>query len=152
MLFKRSIVAAALLVLVATGAPRAATHVVTVQDAVVFTPDNLQIQQGDFVEWQHVGNSFNHTTTNGTGALDPNAGTLWDTPLAAGESFIYQFNDAGTFDYFCRPHEGVGMTGQIVVAHSIPLSNLGGKIGLLVLLGLLGVVAIWRRRVATSRS
>ena len=44
------------------------------------------------------------------------------------------------------------MTGEIVVAHSVSSSDLYGKTGLLVLLGLLGVVAIWRKRVAASRS
>jgi plastocyanin len=148
----RIILAAAALVLVTAVSPLAAAHVITVQDNTVFTPNTLQIQQGDFVRWEHVGTTFSHTTTNGTGLADPNAGLLWDTPLTSGVSFTYQFNDAGTYPFFCRPHVGLGMTGEIVVAHSVPSSDLYGKTGLLVLLGLLGVVAIWRKRVAASRS
>jgi plastocyanin len=144
----RIILAAAALALVTTVSPFAATHVITVQDNTQFTPNALQIEQGDFVRWEHVGAVMNHTTTNGLGLADPNAGLLWDAPLMSGTSFTYQFNDAGTYPFFCRPHVGLGMTGEIVVAHSVPSSDLYGKVGLLVLLGLVGGMAIWRRHVS----
>lgn len=152
MKFTRVILAAIALILVTAVSPYAATYVITVQDNAVFTPASLQIAQGDFVRWEHVGSSLPHTTTNGTGAADPNAGTLWDASLPVGGSFTYQFNNAGTFPFFCRFHELSGMKGEIVVAHSVSSSDLYGKTGLFVLLGLLGGIAIWRRRSITVRT
>lgn len=148
----RIVLAAAALVIVTAVSPFAATHVITVQDNTQFTPSTLQIEQGDFVRWEHVGSTLSHTTTNGTGAGDPNAGLLWDAALTPGGSFTYQFNDAGTFPFFCRPHELSGMSGQITVAHSVPSSNFGGKTALVVLLGLLGGIAVWRRYVLAVRT
>ena len=152
MRFTRIVLAATALVLVTAVSPLAATHVITVQDNTQFTPNSLQIEQGDFVRWEHVGSTINHTTTNGTGSGDANAGVLWDEPLTPGGSFTYQFNDAGTYPFFCRPHEFAGMSGEITVAHSVASSNFGGKTGLVVLLGLLGGIAIWRRHVLAMRT
>ena len=36
--------------------------------------------------------------------------------LGNGASFTHVFNNVGTFDYFCRYHVAVGMSGTIVVA------------------------------------
>jgi len=148
----RIVLAAAVLALVTAISSFAATYVITVQDNIQFTPNTLQIKQGDFVRWDHVGSSINHTTTSGTGNGDPNAGLLWDEPLTPGGSYTYQFNDAGSFPFFCRPHGASGMTGEITVAHSVSSSNFGGKTGLVVLLGLLGGIAIWRRNVLAVRT
>jgi plastocyanin len=150
---KRAVlIAVASLVFAVSGLSHGASHVITVQDNVQFTPNVLNINQGDAVTWSHVGNTFSHTTTNGTGALDPNAGLLWDAPLTPGTSFTYQFNDAGTFDFFCRPHEGVGMTGQIIVAHSVPSSDIWGKGGLVLLLALAGIIVLGRKRLGIIHS
>lgn len=35
--------------------------------------------------------------------------------LSSGESFEVKFDSAGTYRYFCIPHESSGMTGRIVV-------------------------------------
>jgi len=56
----------------------------------------------------------NHTTTNGTGPLDPAAGTLWDAQLrAATPEFTQSFPNAGSFKYFCRNHPSE--TGTVMV-------------------------------------
>ncbi|GAB7009285.1 plastocyanin/azurin family copper-binding protein [Halorubrum trueperi] len=36
-------------------------------------------------------------------------------PMMPGESWVYQFNEKGVYDYFCFPHLGLGMVGRIVV-------------------------------------
>jgi hypothetical protein len=66
------------------------------------------------VRW--VWSAGSHTVTSGTGGADPNAGSLFDAPLtSASTTFQYVFNTAGTYPYFCRPHESFGMTGTITV-------------------------------------
>jgi plastocyanin len=150
---KRSLLVAVLtLTFALTGGAFGATHVVTVQDNLVFTPDVLTIHAGDAVEWQHVGSSISHTTTSGTGAADPNAGVLWDEPLNPGGSFTYTFDVPGTYDYFCRPHEGTGMTGQVFVVSAVSSTGTLGKAGLVIVLLFAGGLLLWRRQTVTVRS
>lgn len=75
--------------------------------------DTAKIAIGESVTWNWI-NGF-HTVTNGSDSFDPQAGTLFDQPLdAASTSFSFTFNSAGTFPFFCRPHEGL-MAGVVVV-------------------------------------
>src|SRR6185436_2946336 len=45
-----------------------------------FAPGSVTIRAGAQVKWVKIAGG-NHTTTNGTGPLDPAAGTLWDAQL-----------------------------------------------------------------------
>lgn len=36
-------------------------------------------------------------------------------PLTPGESWVYEFETPGVYNYFCFPHLGLGMVGRIVV-------------------------------------
>jgi plastocyanin len=88
-------------------------HIVD-QVSLTFVPNTLTIVEGDTVQWVRSGGS--HTVTNGTGASDPDVGTLFDAPLNfSNPTFEYVFTTAGTYPYFCRPHESSGMTGTITV-------------------------------------
>jgi plastocyanin len=129
-----------------------ATHVVTVQDNFVFTPSIVTIHAGDSVEWRHVGSSIPHTTTSGTGAADPQAGVLWDESLNPSDTFAYEFDIPGNYDYFCRIHEGSGMTGQVIVISAVPTTGPLGKPALVILLLAGGALLLWRRRAAKVRS
>lgn len=122
-----------------SGAHRAAAAaVVTVQsfffdaDANAGTQiDTVKIHTGESVEWDWVNGS--HTVTNGTGFADPTAGTLFDAPMTiSSQTFVFTFTDAGTYRYFCRPHEGFNMKGVVVVSSSTgvtPLPDASGTIG-----------------------
>jgi len=95
------------------GPASAATHVVTVRN-FEFSPKNLLIQKGDTVRWEW--ESGSHTTTNGTGPIDPNAGTLWNSPIeSTTPSFEFTFTQIGDFPYYCIPHFLAGMTGLVTV-------------------------------------
>ncbi len=110
----RHIVASFLLLALATAGPAvAATHIVQ-QSAFAFSPEVITINVGDTVTWQW--SSFSHTVTSGTGAADPQVGQLFDGPLSSfNPTFSHTFTAAGVVDYFCRPHELMGMTGVVVV-------------------------------------
>jgi plastocyanin len=98
-------------------AAQAAIHNVT-QVNLTFQPANITIQLGDTVVWTHTSGS--HTVTNGTGGADPNAGTLFDMPLFSSNPTVqFTFNAPGTVPYFCRPHEGFGMKGTIIVEPTV---------------------------------
>ncbi len=86
-----------------------------------FNPSSLTIAAGDTVTWLHDAGVLPHTVTSGeVGAAD--AGSLFDSRggdpdarMADGDTFTHVFTDAGTFDYHCVVHGGIGMVGTIIV-------------------------------------
>lgn len=79
--------------------------------------DEVTISVGESVAWQWL--SGIHTITNGTGFEDPQAGTLFDQPSnVSNTQFTFVFNAAGTYSFFCRPHEGLSMKGIVNVEGS----------------------------------
>ncbi len=74
-----------------------------------FDEANITVPVGTTVTWVQNGNN-SHTTTSYDG--------LWDSGLIAGGSggtFSFTFDEPGTYAYFCRPHEAVGMVGTVTV-------------------------------------
>ena len=75
-----------------------------------FAPANITVEPGTTVTWVQSG-SNPHTTTSYDG--------LWDSgliPGGSGQSFSFTFEEPGTYDYFCLPHEDLGMVGSVTVA------------------------------------
>jgi len=105
---------AATLVALLAPVSSATLHIVN-QIGTTFDPPSVPIVEGDTVRW--VWSAGGHTVTNGTGAVDPNAGVLFDATLDTfNPTFEYVFMTAGTYPYFCRPHELFDMKGTIEVA------------------------------------
>ena len=74
-----------------------------------FAPANITVEPGTTVTWVQSGNNP-HTTTSYDG--------LWDSGLLPGGSrqrFSFTFEEPGTYDYFCIPHEDLGMIGSVTV-------------------------------------
>jgi plastocyanin len=74
-----------------------------------FAPANITVEPGTTVTWVQSGNNP-HTTTSYDG--------LWDSGMIEGGSggtFSFTFEEPGTFDYFCIPHEDLGMIGSVTV-------------------------------------
>ena len=79
----------------------------------VFTPSNLTITAGDTVLWT---NNQGFHNVNGTQATYPNNPASFGNAVAGpGWTYQFQFTIAGTYDYQCDPHLGLGMVGQITV-------------------------------------
>jgi len=77
--------------------------------------DTAKISVGESVSWTWV--TGIHSITNGNGAADPQAGSLFDQPMDTGHrNFSFAFPNPGTFHFFCRPHELDAMKGVIVVS------------------------------------
>jgi len=94
-------------------AGRAATFTVTVAPggSLTFSPASQTINVGDTVHW--VWAAGGHSTTSGNPCT---ADGLWDSGVHnAGFTFDVTFPTAGTFNYYCSVHCGLGMTGTIVV-------------------------------------
>jgi glucose/arabinose dehydrogenase/plastocyanin len=76
--------------------------------------DTVVINAGDTVRW--IWKEFVHTITSGEGAGAEDAGDLFDELSNSNNPiFSYTFTEAGTYPYFCRPHELLDMKGIIVV-------------------------------------
>ena len=91
---------------------------------IAYSPDPLEISPGTEVTWTNLDEGVRHTVTSGVpgdnGVPGVSAGKpakvdgLFDGDLAAaGESFSFTFDKAGTYAYFCGVHPS--MTGKVVV-------------------------------------
>ncbi|MBI3659989.1 hypothetical protein HY230_05900 [Candidatus Acetothermia bacterium] len=104
-------------------APVIPVYVVEMRDNY-FDPPGLFLQLGDSVTWvlsETAGNS-GHSAT----AYHPSQDKELRIPEAAqpfnsdvfkklGNRFTFKFTVSGVYDYFCIPHEDVGMVGRIIV-------------------------------------
>jgi plastocyanin len=90
--------------------------VVIIASDLAFVPPLSVVEQGDYVLWNNTG-SGSHTTTSGSPCV---ANNIWNAPLGPGVQFMRQFIEpAGTLAYFCVPHCGLGMTGNVRVTTPI---------------------------------
>jgi plastocyanin len=96
--------------------------VVTITDEFRFRPDEVTVHAGDIVEW-HNGSYFAHIITDDPklagdqrdASLPSGAAAFSSGEIAPGGTFRIKLAAAGTYRYFCMPHEGIGMLGKIVV-------------------------------------
>jgi YVTN family beta-propeller protein len=101
----------------AASSARAALEIETT-DGFAFKPAHVTVPTGAVVRWTNKG-AIPHTVTSGASSRPADApGRLFDGALASGASFQRTFTTAGDFPYFCRYHEGMGMTGVVTVTGS----------------------------------
>jgi len=85
-----------------------------------FVPRIDRLQVGGTVRFVCEGGSHTatlyHPDNGGKPQRAPPDATAWDSGLlSSGDTFEVTLNEPGVYDYFCKPHEGVGMVGSIVV-------------------------------------
>jgi plastocyanin len=98
------------------GPASAATVDVTMGTDNRYLPPVVTVTAGDTVKWTHVGGTA-HTVTfadGSPGSPDPML------PPPGTNTFSRTFPAPGTFQYSCRYHGAVGMTGQVVVQAASP--------------------------------
>jgi len=76
-------------------------------DGKGFEPKAITVRPGTTVRWVNRGKE-RHTVTSRSGRFDSG-------PIPPGGSFTVMFVTPGTHDYFCRPHEKMGMVGSVTV-------------------------------------
>jgi plastocyanin len=113
------------------------THTVDMTDGLAFDPDSLTVAPGDTVVFENVG-GVGHSVTAyeenipegagywASGGFDSEqaardaysaSGGIADTGnVPGGESWSHTFETEGVHEYFCIPHEGAGMVGDIEVS------------------------------------
>jgi len=102
----------------------------------VFTPAVVWIEPGTTVTWESEGTT--HTVTAYHTELDkphrvPEDAAAFDSrDLQPGQTYEHTFETPGVYNYYCTPHEGLGMVGVVVVDSPqggpgvSPLSELSG--------------------------
>jgi plastocyanin len=99
-----------------------AAEVVHMTDLLTFEPARLVINVGDVVEWQN-DSLVVHTVTDDLAKAAkaesvelPSGAEAFDSGnLDHQEAFRHTFTVPGTYRYFCIPHEGAAMIGEIEV-------------------------------------
>jgi len=87
-------------------------HTIETVGATAFSPTNLTITVGQTVQWINTGGNHN---VNGTTATFPSNPESFGNAVGAGWTFDHTFMTAGSYDYQCDPHVGLGMAGTITV-------------------------------------
>lgn len=115
----------------ATAAQDGEGTVVDMTDDLVFAPEEVTVAPGTTVVWENVG-QVGHSVTAyedeipeeaeffASGDLESEEAARSAYPaegdVAGGESYEHTFDVEGTYEYFCIPHESVGMLGTVVVS------------------------------------
>lgn len=103
---------------------------VDMTDSLTFEPETLTVGVGETVTWRNVGSASHSVTAYGdrlpagaayfaSGGFDaePAARDAYpDGAVEGGDSYEHAFEAAGTYAYFCIPHERAGMTGTVEVS------------------------------------
>jgi plastocyanin len=102
---------------------------VVMTDELVFEPETVTIPPGGAVRWENGANltftvtAYEETIPRGveyfaSGGFDSEDAAREAYPeggIASGESHEHVFETPGTYEYFCVPQEGAGMTGTVEV-------------------------------------
>merc|ERR1719305_1043241 len=85
---------------------------------LVFDPSSVTIKKGEKVTWTNNA-GFPHNVVFDEDAVpdgvDVDSLSSYDLLNAPGESHSATFDVAGTYEYYCEPHQGAGMAGKVVV-------------------------------------
>jgi plastocyanin len=88
---------------------------------LVFSPDEIKICKGDSITWTN-NKGGPHNVVFDEEAI-PSGVTTESVSMPEGEllgdegaTFTKKFEVAGEYSYYCEPHRGAGMNGQVIVA------------------------------------
>ncbi|NIB98921.1 plastocyanin/azurin family copper-binding protein [Halobacterium sp. R2-5] len=77
-----------------------------------FDPIGLRVEPGTTVRFEIAAGA--HSATAYENRI-PSDASAFDSGTISSGTFEYTFEEPGTYDYYCIPHESVGMVGRIVV-------------------------------------
>lgn len=86
-------------------------HTITVDGTNLrFYPDSISINEGDTVKFMWGGEILPHNSVEENGVFDSG-----EPEREVDYSYTFGFDQAGSYNYFCEPHQAVGMDGVITV-------------------------------------
>ena len=77
-----------------------------------FSPDSLTINEGDSVRFVWDGELLPHNSVEENGVF--NSG---DPERDVDYLYTFNYTQSGIYDFFCEPHEDLGMVGEIIVVN-----------------------------------
>jgi plastocyanin len=106
----------------AAASPTAQAYSVSMTDANVFAPTTITVPRGATITWTNTGTVAHTVTDDPTKAQNPADAGLppgaqaWDSgTVNGGATFSHTFDTAGSYTYFCIPHEALGMVAHVTV-------------------------------------
>jgi plastocyanin len=84
----------------------------------VFDPELVRIDPGDTVRWTFDGAhsvTAYHPDNDGKPQRVPDGTAAFDSGTQSSGTFEHTFETAGVYDYYCIPHESLGMVGKVIV-------------------------------------
>ena len=86
-------------------------HTITVDGTNLrFYPDSIKINEGDSVKFMWGGEILPHNSVEENEVFDSG-----EPEREVDYSYTFGFDQAGSYNYFCEPHQAVGMDGVITV-------------------------------------
>lgn len=103
------------------GTSQTSIRMITDNKGSYFDPKGILIEAGTTVRFENASGS--HATTAYHPENDdkplriPEEATAWDSGIYTdpGETYEHTFDEVGVYDYYCPPHEMLGMVGRIIV-------------------------------------
>ena len=98
-----------------TGQDTVTVQVGTGDQGYGFTPAGVRVDNGATVEWEWTGNGGSHNVVADEGPIDSGS-------PAGGSGVMYEltFQEDGIYNYYCSPHQSLGMLGSVVVGTDYP--------------------------------
>ncbi|MFB6149299.1 MAG: plastocyanin/azurin family copper-binding protein [Halobacteriales archaeon] len=103
----------------------------------VFTPAVVWVEPGTTVTWEIEGAAHSvtayHPDNDKPLRLPEGASSFDSGVLDAGKTYEHTFETEGVYNYYCTPHESLGMVGVVIVAGpqggpgTTPITKLSGK-------------------------
>jgi plastocyanin len=88
----------------------------------VFSPAVVFVEAGARITFEDVAGSHSvtayHADNDKPNRLPSEAAAFDSEVMSEGDSFEHTFSESGVYNYFCSPHEGLGMVGLVVVEES----------------------------------
>ena len=93
-------------------------------DGLAFGPTAVHVDNGATVTWEWTGNGGAHNVVSDDGVFESGS------PAGqAGTTFQYTFEEDGIYNYYCSPHQSVGMLASVVVGTDYPTTSGGSDNG-----------------------
>lgn len=94
----------------------------------IFTPHVVWIATGGTVSFNNASGA--HTSTSYSSGNDkpqriPDGASGWDSGMMSSGTFDHTFDVEGVYDYYCIPHEAMGMLGSVIVGNPDPSGEPG---------------------------
>jgi len=88
----------------------------------VFSPAVVWLEEGATITWENVSGSHSvtayHPNNDRSNRIPTAAASFNSDVMSEGDTFEHTFDEPGVYNYYCTPHEGLGMVGLVIVSEA----------------------------------